>query len=97
MAKIIPTLVKQGHRLSKTEVQRQVLEDLPLPTFAELRLAHPIGQRQTGRDQTTISFDQCLPGSRGSSDVLLRGTLRKKSSERDGRALQRFLRRTNRL
>jgi len=35
MAKIIPTLVKQGHRLSKTEIQRQVLEDLPLPAFAE--------------------------------------------------------------
>src|SRR5260221_12834876 len=35
MAKIIPTLVKQGHRLSKTEVQRQVLEDLPLHAFAE--------------------------------------------------------------
>src|SRR5437588_11103367 len=35
MAKIIPTLVKQGHRLSKTEIQWQVLEDLPLPAFAE--------------------------------------------------------------
>jgi radical SAM/Cys-rich protein len=35
MTKIIPTLVKQGHRLSKTETQRQILEDLPLRTFAE--------------------------------------------------------------
>src|SRR5947209_13384951 len=35
MAKIIPTLNKQGHRLSKTEWQRQILEDLPLRSFAE--------------------------------------------------------------
>jgi radical SAM/Cys-rich protein len=35
MAKIIPTLVKQGHRLSKTAMQRQILEDLPLRSFAE--------------------------------------------------------------
>jgi radical SAM/Cys-rich protein len=35
MAKIIPTLNKQGHRLSKTEWQRQVLADLPLRSFAE--------------------------------------------------------------
>jgi radical SAM/Cys-rich protein len=35
MAKIIPTLVKQGHQLSKTETQRQILEDLPLLSFAE--------------------------------------------------------------
>ena len=34
MAKIIPTLVKQGHRLSNTETQRQILEDLPLRSFA---------------------------------------------------------------
>ncbi|MDQ2906521.1 MAG: arsenosugar biosynthesis radical SAM (seleno)protein ArsS [Ktedonobacteraceae bacterium] len=34
-AKIIPTLIKQGHRLSKTETQRQILEDLPLRSFAE--------------------------------------------------------------
>jgi radical SAM/Cys-rich protein len=35
MAKIIPTLVKQGHRLSNTETQRQILEDLPLRSFAD--------------------------------------------------------------
>lgn len=35
MAKIITTLVKQGHRLSKTEVQRQILEDLPFRSIAE--------------------------------------------------------------
>lgn len=35
MAKIIPTLLKQGHRLSKTETQRQILEDLPFRSFAE--------------------------------------------------------------
>jgi radical SAM/Cys-rich protein len=35
MAKIIPTLVKQGHQLSKTETQRQILEDLPLRLFTE--------------------------------------------------------------
>ena len=34
MAKIIPTLVKQGHRLSNTETQRQILQDLPLRSFA---------------------------------------------------------------
>jgi len=35
MAKIIPTLNKQGHRLSKAEWQRQILADLPLRSFAE--------------------------------------------------------------
>lgn len=35
MAKIIPTLRKQGHQLSKTEWQRQVLEELPLRSFSE--------------------------------------------------------------
>jgi radical SAM/Cys-rich protein len=35
MAKMIPTLLKQGHRLSKTETQRQILEDLPFRSFAE--------------------------------------------------------------
>jgi radical SAM/Cys-rich protein len=35
MAKIIPTLHKQGHRLSKTEVQLQILEDLQLRSFAD--------------------------------------------------------------
>src|SRR5579859_6729267 len=34
MAKIIPTLLKQGHRLSKTETQRQILENLPFRPFA---------------------------------------------------------------
>src|SRR6266849_5223790 len=35
MAKIIPTLHKQGHRLSKTEVQLQILENLQLRSFAD--------------------------------------------------------------
>jgi radical SAM/Cys-rich protein len=35
MAKMIPTLMRQGHRLSKTETQRQILEDLPFRSFAE--------------------------------------------------------------
>ncbi|MDQ6643272.1 MAG: arsenosugar biosynthesis radical SAM protein ArsS [Chloroflexota bacterium] len=35
MAKIIPTLNKQGHRLSKTEWQRQILAELPFRSFAE--------------------------------------------------------------
>ncbi len=35
MAKIIPTLSKRKHELSKTEWQRQILEDLPLRSFAE--------------------------------------------------------------
>jgi len=33
--RILPTLNKQGHRFSKTEWQRQILEDLPLRSFAE--------------------------------------------------------------
>ena len=35
MAKIIPSLKKQGHRLSKVEWQRQILEELPIRSFAE--------------------------------------------------------------
>ena len=35
MAKIIPTLQKQKHALSKTEWQRQILEELPFRSFAE--------------------------------------------------------------
>jgi radical SAM/Cys-rich protein len=35
MAKIIPTLVKQGHRLSKPEAQLRILADLPIRSFAE--------------------------------------------------------------
>ena len=35
MAKIIPTLVKRGDRLSKTETQIQILDDLPFRSFAE--------------------------------------------------------------
>lgn len=35
MAKIIPTLRKQNHPLSQTEQQRQILEALPLRSFAE--------------------------------------------------------------
>jgi radical SAM/Cys-rich protein len=35
MAKIIPTLHKQNHPLAKTEQQRQILEGLPLRSFAE--------------------------------------------------------------
>jgi hypothetical protein len=35
MAKIIPTLRKQNHPLSKAEQQRQILEDLPIRSFAE--------------------------------------------------------------
>ncbi len=35
MAKILPTLRKQNHPLSQTEQQRQILEALPLRSFAE--------------------------------------------------------------
>ena len=35
MAKIIPTLMKQGHALARAERQRQILEDLPIRSFAE--------------------------------------------------------------
>jgi radical SAM/Cys-rich protein len=35
MAKIVPTLRKQNHPLSKAEQQRQILEDLPFRSFAE--------------------------------------------------------------
>jgi len=35
MAKIIPTLRKQGHPLAHAERQRQILEDLPIRSFAE--------------------------------------------------------------
>ena len=35
MTKIIPTLRKQNHPLSKTEQQRQILETLPFRSFAE--------------------------------------------------------------
>lgn len=35
MAKIIPTLMKQGHPLAHAERQRQILEDLPIRSFAE--------------------------------------------------------------
>jgi len=35
MAKIIPTLLKQGHQLANTETQRQILEDLPFRPFAQ--------------------------------------------------------------
>src|SRR5712692_8129193 len=35
MAKIIPTLNKRKHALTKTEWQRQILEDLPFRSFAE--------------------------------------------------------------
>ena len=35
MAKIIPTLVKRGHRLAQSETQRQILRDLPLRPFGE--------------------------------------------------------------
>ncbi len=35
MAKIIPTLKKQAHPLAMTERQRQILEELPLRSFAE--------------------------------------------------------------
>lgn len=35
MAKIIPTLMKQGHPLAHAGRQRQILEDLPIRSFAE--------------------------------------------------------------
>jgi radical SAM/Cys-rich protein len=35
MSRIIPTLVKQQHPLAKTEKQRDILEQLPLRSFAE--------------------------------------------------------------
>jgi radical SAM/Cys-rich protein len=35
MVKIIPTLMKQGHPLAHAERQRQILEDLPIRSFAE--------------------------------------------------------------
>src|SRR3989454_12030275 len=48
MAKIIPTLNKQGHRLSKTEWQRQILEDLPLRSFADAVASTGLPVSQTG-------------------------------------------------
>src|SRR5947209_19295131 len=43
MAKIIPTLRKQNHPLSQTEQQRQILEAVPLRSFAEA--AASVGHR----------------------------------------------------
>jgi radical SAM/Cys-rich protein len=52
MAKIIPTLLKQGHRLSKTETQRQILEDLPFRSFAEV--AASAGHQPLRADGITV-------------------------------------------
>ena len=52
MAKMIPTLTKQDHRLSKTETQRQILADLPFRSFAEA--AASAGHKPLRADGITV-------------------------------------------